>query len=136
LREPLLLLLLGAEAVDVGDDDVAVEADGEARLVHARELLHHDDGVEEVTAAAAPLLFHPGADEAGLAGGTPDLARDAAVLDPRLLVRHHLALDEGADVLAEELVLLGEDGAFHGGLHASMRKLRKPGRDPRTDARP
>ncbi len=89
-----MLLLLGGEGDDVGDDDVAVERGGEAGVVRPGHLLGHDDGVEEIRPQAAVLLGHAHREEALLPHLLPGLPGD----DPRLLP----LLDVGGDLLGEE----------------------------------
>ena len=93
--EVFVLLLLGGEGDDVGDDDVAVERGGEPRVVRPDHLLGDDDGIEEIRPQAAVLLGDAHAEEALLAHLLPGLPGD----DPRLLP----LLDVGDDFLIKKL---------------------------------
>ena len=98
----------------------------EAPLVDARQLLDDDDRVEEVAARPAVALLQPRAQEAARARLAPRLAIDHACLAPARLVGDHLALDELAEGLAEELVVVVEQRAVH-----AVRSIRGP--TARTD---
>src|SRR6185503_11900886 len=112
-REPALLLLVVAERVEVRHDDVGVQRHREAALVGARELLHDDDGAQEVCPRAAVARLEPWAQEALGAGLAPHLAVDLALLAPALLVRPDLAVHELAERLTEGVVVGVEQGAIH-----------------------
>ena len=110
-RQPGALLLLAAVVEDVGRDDIGVQAEAGRGVDALGHLLDHDGAVEEVGAAAAVLLGHVGEQQPRLAGLAPHLAADLALLLPALVVGRDLAIDEGVDGLAEELVLVLVDAA-------------------------
>src|SRR3989475_12644169 len=112
-RQVFLLQRLAARPVEVGRGHVRVDADGHRERARARPraLLVQDRRREQVGAGAAVLLVVLDSQEAALAPAPPDGLRDAAGGLPRLDVRHHLPLDEGAHRRAEHVVMLGED--FH-----------------------
>ena len=69
---------------------------------------------EGVHATPAVLLGDLEPVDAELRGGLVDLARDEAGVLPRVHVGDDFALHEVADDLAEGLVVLVKNGAFHG----------------------
>ena len=106
--QPLGLLLGAAEGVDVGNDDVGVQAGRPAGFVGSRELFHDDHRVKEVAPGAAVLLFHPRAEKARLTGLEPDLAVDHPLRPPLGLLRKDPGFDELPEVASEDLVFLGK----------------------------
>ena len=82
LGQPALLLLLGAEAQDVGRDDAGMQR--RAERIHAGEAVGAVDDrlVGEGAAGAAVFLGDHGAEQARLPGLGPDLARKDLVLVP------------------------------------------------------
>src|SRR5262249_44330455 len=81
---------------------------GEDALGH---LLNHHGAVKEIRTRAAVCFRDVGEEKAGLARLAPHLATDLPLSLPALVVGCDLALNEGGDSLAEELVLLLVDGA-------------------------
>ncbi|MCY1231630.1 hypothetical protein D9M72_440860 [compost metagenome] len=67
-RQPLLLLRLGAQAVDVGRHDVRMQPDRQAADTGVRDLLGNDGRVAEVAATAAVFGGQRGAQQALAAG--------------------------------------------------------------------
>jgi len=114
-RQPLRLLLLGAEPVDVGRDDVGVQPEAHAGDAQPAHLFGEHRRVAVVAAAAAVFLGQRGAKQAFLAGLEPQLARHAARLVPGVHVGHALALQEAAHRGAELFMVVAIDGA--GDLH-------------------
>src|SRR6185503_4785532 len=110
-RQPGPLLLLAAVVDDVGRDDIGMQPKPRRREHALGHLLDHDGAVEEIRAAPAVLLGHVREQQARLAGLAPHLAADLALLLPALVVGRDLAIDEGLDGLAEELVLVLVDAA-------------------------
>ena len=105
-----LLLLLGAEQVDGGEDHVGLDREAHvgpagARVAHA---LGADQRVEVVAALPAVLLGEAEAEVAELAGALHDLGRPVGVL-PLVAVRVHLLLHPGAHRLAQVEVLVAEE---------------------------
>ncbi len=123
LRQPVLLLLLGAQMQDVGRGDVRMhrQVGGKRQEAHAPGLFQHDHRELEAGAAAAVFLRQIHRQQAGLAHLVVELARHPAVLLPLLDVRLHLAGEEAPHVVAEQLqfggVGGGEDGAGGCGGH-------------------
>jgi hypothetical protein len=108
--EVLLLLLLGPQQVDRGEDHVALDREAHvgatgAGVAHA---LGADQRVEVVAALAAVGLGEAEAQEAELAGALHLLARPVGVL-PLVAVRPQLLLHPRLHRLAQVFVLLGED---------------------------
>ncbi|MNY11089.1 hypothetical protein D3C86_1440980 [compost metagenome] len=110
--QPLLLLLVGAQARDVGRHDVRVQPERGAAHAGVGQLFSHDGRVTEVAAAAAVLGGQRDAQQAFLAGLAPDLARDHAGLVPCFLVGHAFALHEAAHRGAELFVIFAIDAAL------------------------
>ena len=79
------------------------------------ELLHDDGVVEEVAAGAAVLDRLVGAEVPGRAAAPPGLAVAHAALVPLRHLGRDLLLGEAAELVAEELVLRGEDVSLHAG---------------------
>ncbi len=116
--QPAGRLLSGGPGQQVGEADVVVESEAQPRTGHPGplDLLAQDHVEPEVGhSRAAEGLGNGHGQESGPAGGQEQLAGN----DPRLLpvgvVRDDLALDEGAHAGAEEVVLVGEKAAAHGG---------------------
>ena len=108
--EVALLLLLGAEQVDRGQDHVGLDREAHvgaarARVAHA---LGADQRVVVVAALAAVLLREAEAEEAELAGPLHRLGRPVGLL-PLVAVGPELLLDPGLHRLAQVFVLLAED---------------------------
>ena len=113
-RQPALLLLLGAQAQDVGQAQGGVDAGPAEAHRGAGDLLGHDGGVlERADAGAAVLLGHLDAEDPELAELRVQLARHEACGVPLVVVRHDLLLDEVAQGEAERLVVLVERRAPH-----------------------
>ena len=101
--QPALLLLVGPELRDVGDDDVAVHGEARAAGADLGHLLGHDRVVAEVLdPGAAVLLVDVEAEQPGLAGLDPDLAADLAVLLPLVVEGDDLLLEEGRATVARK----------------------------------
>src|SRR6185436_3103599 len=82
-----------------------------------------------VEAGAAQRLGHAQREEAELAHLAQHLARYEARFLPFRSVRLHLLVDEAAQLGADEVVFLGEDGMCHGGAmlhsrHVTRQRLR------------
>ena len=108
--EPALLLLVGRRRAEVGDDHVVEER--VRRAVHPAPghlLVDHHVVAEVVGAAAAVLLVELECEQALRAGLGPRVPVDDAVGLPLLVPRHDLLVEEGADRVAEGLVLVVED---------------------------
>ena len=109
-HEVALLLLLGAEQVDRGQDHVGLDREAHvgaarARVAHA---LGADQRVVVVAALAAVLLREAEAEVAELAGATHRLVGPGRLL-PLVAVRPELLLHPGLHRLAQVLVLVGEE---------------------------
>ena len=114
-HEVALLLLLGAEQVDRGQDHVGLH--GEAHVGAARARVAHALGanqrVEVVAALPAVLLGEAEAEVAEVAGPLHDLVRPKRLL-PLVAVGVELLQDPGLHRLAQVLVLVGEDEVLAG----------------------
>ncbi len=107
-RQPVLLLLFGAERLDVGGDEVAMDQEAGTGEAAARQFLEHHH-VEQVVQAEAAVLFRDGATEhAGFAGLEPQLPRNDARLLPLLVERGNLSFDELTYRGAEHFMFLTE----------------------------
>ena len=104
LRDPLLLLLLGAVVEQVGNHDVVVQREGRTRRQRAALLLDHDGAVEEIRAGAAIGLGHGHAQKPLLAGLAPQVARHDPLLLPFHVERSHFLLEKAPAGVAEHLV--------------------------------
>jgi hypothetical protein len=102
LRQPALLLLLGAEPPDVGRDDAGMQRRAEA--VEAAEAVGAvDDGlVRKAAAGAAVFLRDHRAQQARLPGLGPGLARIHVRLVPLLEVRRVFGLHEAVGLLFQQ----------------------------------
>jgi hypothetical protein len=109
--QPALLLLVGAERGDVGDDDLRMQPEAEAGRSDARDLLgqHHREPEVPHTRAAVRLV-HVETEQARLPRFAPDLAVDDAVDLPLGMEGQHLTLEERPDGGAEVFVFFGQDG--------------------------
>ena len=95
---------------EVGHDHVVEQRERRAVDAAPGHLLADHRVVAEVgRAAAAVLLVELEAEQALRAGLGPDLAVDDAVGLPLVVVRHDLLVEEGADGVAEGLVLVVEE---------------------------
>ena len=105
-----LLLLLGAEQVDRGQDHVGLDREAHVEAARARvaHALGADQRVVVVAALAAVLLREAEAEEAELAGAVQHLVRPEGLL-PLVAVGVELLLHPGLHRLAQVLVLLRED---------------------------
>jgi hypothetical protein len=122
--QPALGLLGRAQTAEVVPVDVVVH--GEPRSVGAghRQFLVEDQVVAVVrVAAAAVLLVDLDTEQPGPAGGEPDLPGHHPVPLPLFVVGGDLACDEGADHVAERVVLRGEDVTLH---RRALPALRQP----------
>src|SRR5690606_36083667 len=114
LRQPACLLLLGAELADVRPHEAAVQRHEEARVAVAQVFLDQDLLVPEILdAGAAVLLVRPHEQEALLTGLEEGFTVDDPLLLPAIGIGSDLLLEEGADGVAEDLVIFGEDVARH-----------------------
>src|SRR5262249_24956684 len=120
-RQPTSLLLLRPPGEDVRQADGRVHGGHDAVRAPPGELLHDDRVVEEVAATAAVRLRQRGAEEPLLAEPSPRLAVGDAAPVPAGDLRLDLALREAPELIAEHLVLLGEDVASHGANIAGAR---------------
>src|SRR5207302_390071 len=113
------LLRLGAEARQVRQAYAGMQRHHQCMGAGTRQLLDDDCVEEEVGAGAAVQGGGVGAEEALRTHTKPDVsvARTAGV--PPGDLRRDLVLDEAAHLLAEEVVVLGEDVAIH--CHRSTR---------------
>ena len=111
-RQPVALLRLAREVVDVVGHDAAVQRIAEPGAQHAALLGEQHDLVQEVAAAAAVGLGDAGAQQAGRAGLVPDLAVHDLLLRPALLVRQQLGLVEAPRAVAQGLQLGGHPGGW------------------------
>src|SRR5262249_24333553 len=107
LRQPALLLLLGAVVQDVGRHDAGMERRTETVEAGERDLAVDHRFVTEGAAGTAILLRHGGAQQARLAGFRPHGAVHDAVLVPLLHVRHELGREEAPRLLLEQDEILG-----------------------------
>ena len=123
-RQPLLLLLVGAERVDRpgGERRVGGDRDRHAR-VHARELLDHERVGERVGPAAAVLLGVGHAHQAQLAELGDDLVGEALLPVELLGHRLDLVLREVAREALDRLLLVGQVE-----VHAARDAIRRGGR--------
>ena len=123
-RQPLLLLLLGAEAQHrLAEEPVGDRHDAAQRGVGAAELLHAEHVGEVVAAEAAVLLRDGEPEEPDLGHLGDDVEVDGLVAVPLRAVRDRLAVEEVAGQVAEGLLLLVE-GQVH---------VRLPGRRRQVD---
>ena len=96
-RQPVALLLFGAERQDVGRDEIGMDEEARPARADPPKLLEHDD-IEQIVEAEAAIFFrHGAAEQALLAGLQPELARNDALLLPLRVVGDDLLLDEAAD---------------------------------------
>jgi hypothetical protein len=103
--QPALALLVGGQLGEVRCDHVVVQAEAEAGAAGTDDLLDQYRVEPEVALpAAAVLLRHVKAEQAGGAGLAPHRAVDQAGLLPRRVVRHRLAGEEGAAQFPELLM--------------------------------
>jgi hypothetical protein len=109
LRQPLLLLLLGAERVDRPGAERLVRGHRDRHGgVHAGELLHGDGVREVVGAAAAVLLRERHAHQAQAGQLLHDLVREAMLAIELLRHRPHLLVGEVPDQALDVLLLVCE----------------------------
>ena len=116
--QPPGLLLVGAQRQEVGQADVVVQGPAQPGGVDARtlDLLGDDQVVAEVVDAAPAMLVGRGhAEEAVGAGAGEQRPVDHAGPLPLVVVGRHLGGDEARDAVPEQLVLVVEEGALHGG---------------------
>ena len=116
-RQVLLELAPGAEAHEMRARHVGVDqhGDGKAAVRRTADLLGQHDRGARIEARAAHRLGDAQREEAELAHLAQDLARHEARFLPFRPVRLHLLLDETAELGADEVVFLGEDGMCHAG---------------------
>src|SRR5262245_28586851 len=87
---------------------------GQAVSAHARQLLDDDCVIEKVSACTPEFRRLIGAEQTLLPEAAPGRAIDHAPFVPIGDLGLDLALDEAADLVAEQLVLFAEDFTFHG----------------------
>ena len=103
LGQPTLLLLLGAVAYDVGQNDDVVERARETVDALLRLLVEHHQIVPEIAAMSAIFLGHGHAEQACLPRFLPEGPLDHAVLVPFLHAGfRRVLLEELADRIAED----------------------------------
>ncbi|MNI90147.1 hypothetical protein D3C73_1476380 [compost metagenome] len=85
---------------------------GDASGQRAGDLLHHDDGVQEISAAPAVFLGGAGQQDAGRAGPAPQISRHQTVLFPLVVVGRDLVRDETCHGVAEQFMVRGEKSAL------------------------
>ena len=108
-RQPLLLLLLGAEPEDrLADQAVGHRHDPAQGGVGSAELLHAEHVGEVVAAEPAVLLGDGQPEETDLRHLRDDLEVDRLAPVPLGAVRHRLAVEERASQVAERLLLVTE----------------------------
>ena len=104
--QPPLLLLLGAEGVDVVGDDRGVDAVAPGRIA-GEPLFLHDDRLMGEGAAASAVFFGDGdAQQSGIAGPVPQFTVDLVVVDEGVLVGHDLLVHEVAHEFAQVICFL------------------------------
>jgi hypothetical protein len=111
-RQPVTLLLIGAERHDVGGDKIGVDQEARAAGTHAPHFLEHHDVEQVVEAKSAVFLGHGAAQQARLAGLEPQLARNDPVLFPLVVEGDDFFFHEAAHGVAPHLVLGREETAF------------------------
>ena len=99
--------------LDVGRNDVVVQAKADAAVATDRIHLHLHHRIQPVGAGAAVLLGHGHAQEPVLAGLAPDRAIDKALLLPGLMVRRDLVVGETPVAVAKGLVVGRKEGSFN-----------------------
>ena len=78
------------------------------------ELFADDCVVTEIlNPSAAGLLWSIDTQKASGASGGEELSVNNSVAIPTFEIRRHLSFNEGADRLAKEFVVVGEDGSTH-----------------------
>ncbi|MNT28578.1 hypothetical protein D3C72_1642740 [compost metagenome] len=108
LRQVGRFQVIAAVVLDIGRDDLRVQAEAKAGAAGARLLLHQHHAVQLVAAGAAILLGHAGAQETGRASLQPDITVDIPLLFPAFVVREHLGFHEAARGFAQHLVVFVE----------------------------
>src|SRR5450759_5402855 len=121
LGQQAALLLVRAQAQDVGRDDVRMQREAGAADVGRGQFLDQHRAVAEVAAAAAVFLRQRGAQQALAPGLEPGFAVDAPDLVPFGLARQALALDEAAHRGAEHFVVFAIHRARQGESRRSVR---------------
>jgi hypothetical protein len=112
--EPAVALLGRAQTEQVLAVDVVVHGEPGSRGARPGQFLVEDQVVPVVRVSpAAMLLVDVDAEQAGPAGGQPDVPGDHAVPLPLLVVRGDLPADERAHHVPERFVLGGEDVPPH-----------------------
>ena len=122
-REELGLLFRGAEVVDARRRHVALheQAHAHAGRADAHELFALRDAEPVIAAAAADVFGVVRPENPELARALEHPVRKELVLLPLVRVRGELLVDELTDLLAEEVVLLGERRGDGHGLCAPSR---------------
>ena len=90
-----------------------MQADAEARLVHAHGFFVDNGGIFEIRPHAAIFLWHHHAQKPLLPRLGPQFPAHHAVFLPLFVKRHGFFLQKLAVTVAEKFVLVGEKGAFH-----------------------
>src|SRR5260370_22575203 len=107
LWQPAPLLLVIAVGVQVMCANGPVQGLGKGAAADISQLLRDDSLVSEGAAAAAILLGNAGAENAHLAGLPEELAVDAMLLLPAVIVRRRLVGQEAADGVAYDRQVRG-----------------------------
>ena len=100
----------------VGRDDDRVQRKARPRGADAAQLFTDDEVEQQVGAGAAQAFGQPAAQQAVVTRLLPHAARHAVGLFPGGVVRRDLALAKAAHLVAEGVVVGGEEGAW-GGFH-------------------
>jgi hypothetical protein len=117
------LLLRRARVVQVRRRHVGVHEhrDREAAVGRAAEFLGEHDGRQRVEIAAAVIRIEADAEQAQLAHVPEDITRHEALRFPGVGVRQHAVRDESADGVAQQLVVVGEEGIAGRRVHRWLR---------------
>lgn len=120
--QPLVLLLFCAEGVDGIHDERGLDAGEAAQTgVAAFELLH-DEAILDVGHAGAAVAVEVDAEEAELAHGFDELAREAAVAVALLDDGDEVVFDEVAGGFANHALVFSEEGVEVEEINAFERK--------------
>ena len=108
LRQPVVLLLVGAEGVDRIHDQRRLHADEAADAGVAALQLLHDQAVLDIGHAGAAVAFDGRAEEAQFAHGLDQFAREAAVAIALLDDGNEVVFDKVAGGVASEALFFRE----------------------------
>ena len=109
-RKPAALLRLRPVMHEIGRDDVRMQVEGRAGGAGARHLLDHDGTEQKISSGAAIRFRHAGAKQPKFAGYLPDRARHDPGFLPFRVMGGDFGGDEAANLVAEQLMLAGEQG--------------------------